>query len=529
MIPAVLYGAKSTDDPKGSIPSQLADARAGAEGDGRLVVAEYSDENRSAYRGNRGRGLQSAKEHALALARDHGQAELWIQHSDRVARGDGVDADHLAEVWFALRRGRVRMRSVQDDSNLEDAIRVVLIGERNFEDSKRKGAAVSSGMRRRKQRGLHVGGAPDYGYELVRDEFGRTAPVPLRINPAEARVVRRIHGQVALGLSQKLIAQGLNDDGILTRQGRTWWPASIGHIVRNPFQAGYLRGDDSELIRGQHDPIVTLEQWERTQAISKARNKYDGKGGRSSKTPALFTNGHLRCGRCGAPMGIRRKSRFSKNGQKRYYWDRYCCTGRERTALRGCDMPPIPPDAVEAVILDELKAQPGQLAARIKGTIEVMLSDRQVTADRLAEAEREAATLTERQTRVQRDYLGGDLSAKHHAEFVAVLDEQQAANAAQVAQLRARLDELDAAVDRGDLDQAVGRVMDRARDVLNDSQGIEHTRAVIRSIWPQIVVHHDGGQVRLETGEVSDGLAAALCSTTGYDGLPGGSSHSPES
>ena len=71
--------------------------------------------------------------------------------------------------------------------------------------------------------------------------------------------------------------------------------------------------------------------------------------------------------------------------------------------------------------------------------------------------------------------------------------------------------------------------MDRVRDVLADSQRIEQTRAVIRSIWPQIVVHHDEDRVRLETGPVSDGLSTARCSTTGYAGFPGGSSNSPES
>ena len=70
-----------------------------------------------------------------------------------------------------------------------------------------------------------------------------------------------------------------------------------------------------------------------------------------------------------------------------------------------------------------------------------------------------------------------------------MLAAERGANDARSAQLRARLDELDAAIGRTDLDQAVQRIMDRVRHVLADPQRIEQTRAVIRSIWPQIVVH----------------------------------------
>ena len=75
-------------------------------------------------------------------------------------------ADHLAEVFFAMRRANVRLRSVQDDGNLEDAIRAVLIGERNYEDSARKSSAVRSGKRRRFDARKVVGGPIHDGYKL---------------------------------------------------------------------------------------------------------------------------------------------------------------------------------------------------------------------------------------------------------------------------------------------------------------------------------------------------------------------------
>ena len=100
-IPCIVYAAKSSPDEQGSIPSQLADCAAAIEHQlGRFQYGEsQSDENASAYKGNRGPGLAEAKRLAVEAAERHGQAELWVQHSDRLARGDGLTADHLAEVY----------------------------------------------------------------------------------------------------------------------------------------------------------------------------------------------------------------------------------------------------------------------------------------------------------------------------------------------------------------------------------------------------------------------------------------------
>src|SRR6266571_3857650 len=99
-VPAVIYAAKSTDDKHGSIPTQLADCRAMANRERWEVVGEYHDEGKSAFHGNRGSGLAAAKEHAAAVARDDGACVLVVQHSNRLARGDGREAMHLAQLWW---------------------------------------------------------------------------------------------------------------------------------------------------------------------------------------------------------------------------------------------------------------------------------------------------------------------------------------------------------------------------------------------------------------------------------------------
>jgi len=91
LIACVLYAAKSTDDRRGSIPDQLRECRAGiaAEG-GSTIVGEYADEAFSGFHRSRGPALVDAMRHVEELSAERAGAELWAQHSDRLARATGA-------------------------------------------------------------------------------------------------------------------------------------------------------------------------------------------------------------------------------------------------------------------------------------------------------------------------------------------------------------------------------------------------------------------------------------------------------
>ncbi len=72
VAPAVVYAAKSTDDPRGSIATQIAHCEALCKRHGLIVAATYADEAKSAYHGSRGQGLVQTREHAEKLAAEHG-------------------------------------------------------------------------------------------------------------------------------------------------------------------------------------------------------------------------------------------------------------------------------------------------------------------------------------------------------------------------------------------------------------------------------------------------------------------------
>jgi hypothetical protein len=325
-IPAVIYAAKSTADPRGSIPTQVDDCRAQIDQEAdRVVYGEpLTDEGRSAFKGNRGEGLAAAKDAALAAAAEHGTAELWVQHSDRVARGDGITADHLAEVWFALRRGGVTMRSVQDDGNLEDAIRVVLIGERNFEDSRRKGEAVRSGLRRNFERGERAAGALPDGYEPLvrRDSRDRVVERGVRLDPTRAPVIREAFDLAEQGHGALVVARTLNERGHLTKRGARWTRRRVIDLLGNPYYAGravwHRARADEEVTEGRHPALIEPERFDRVQTLRRQRDPAGGARPKRGRPPTNYAlAGLARCWTCGGPLRAYTSSYRRRDGSRR--------------------------------------------------------------------------------------------------------------------------------------------------------------------------------------------------------------------
>lgn len=384
-IPCVIFGAKSSPDPRESVPAQWSAIRAAIAGAGSRFeyVPPFGDVKKSAYSGNRGEGLAAAKEAALQAAASFGEAELWVQHSDRLARGDGIAADHLAEVWFDLRRSGVRIRSVEDDSNLDDAIRVVLIGERNHEDSKRKSAATRSGKRRRFEAGKAVGGPVHDGYRVMprmtedgAPHAGSDGRVVLDRVPCPQRrsIIERIFELAETGMTDGEIQRRLNAEGLRTRpssehpEGVPWTTCRIKDTLENPFYTGKVRAY-GEVRNAEHEPLISLERWEQVQA---GRKRLDPgvvqarKGGRRSAEPYLL-RGLAFCLKCGSTMFTRRQA------AGRVY---VCRHRRQGTGL--CDAPPVIAEAVEHALLEHLD----DFVPHLDQWIAARMSDRSVEHDR---------------------------------------------------------------------------------------------------------------------------------------------------
>ena len=458
---AILYAAKSTEDKRGSIPTQLEDGRRKAAEEDLAVVAEYADEAASAWSGDRGPQLAAALKHAGELG-----AALIVQHSDRLARGDGKQARHLAELYFEATRAGVTLRSVQDDSTFDSPILAAVMGERNAEDSRRKGLAVKAGMARRRESGRYIGHRP-YGYRWERNEADERILVP---DPVEAAIVRRIFDEYRAGRSQLAITRGLAAANVPTARGGKWHQGTVRTLLASPIYAGFIR--DGEGVRpGIHEPIIDIDTWEETAVLREARARTSGRG-RPPAGKHLFRKGMLRC-ECGEAL----VPRTSANGRQDPY-EIYRCYGRHRDP-NSCSMEPLQRAEIDGAVYSYFEQLGLDVNATRRQLAEVRgrkLSEVEALAGQ-AEVERHRAE--ERLSRVRRDYADGKLGAEDWAEFREELTAELSGAEAEVDRLASQLIEVETWGELGDTERdTLSKLADLRRVIAGEVQGAEGTEAV---------------------------------------------------
>lgn len=132
---------------------------------------------------------------------------------------------------------------------------------------------------------------------------------------------------------------GFRPTGRAGRKGIELWATdSVRSMVRNRFYVGEVsyRG---EWYPGNHEPLVTLERWQRVQEVMEGRRKV-GAFKRNDKARFYLLSGMVRCGFCGSPM---RGEYRTNNADKEYQY--YRCSGR----YRGVHCERVPFVRVEAI------------------------------------------------------------------------------------------------------------------------------------------------------------------------------------
>jgi DNA invertase Pin-like site-specific DNA recombinase len=354
-LACVIYAAKSTEDRRGSIPDQLRECREAIEREGnRLVVGEYADEAFSAFHGSRGPGLADAMQHAEELARESGTAELWALHSDRLARGDGRVARHAVEVaLWALKRD-VRVRTIQDPDTFRDLLYAVVTGQRNHEDSRRKGLASAAGYRRALERGEYTGTKADGYRRMVEIDDDGNVNKRLEIDPERQPVIDLLFRLALRGKASGAIARALNDAGWRTKprekgqQPQPWNASGVLVVLHNPRYAS-LAATKGEIVGpAQWSPYITERQHHRLQVLIADRRRR----GRPRETEAFLLSRIATCDRCGEPLHCHTGLRREDGTFTRRYTCRSHCRGRH--AAR-CEARPIDADVLEWMFISMLR------------------------------------------------------------------------------------------------------------------------------------------------------------------------------
>lgn len=251
---------------------------------------------------------------------------------ERISRGDLEDAGRLIKLYRysnTLAITLVKAFDIRDEYDREAFERELKRGSQYLEYTKK---IMNNGRLLSVSQGNFIGNIAPYGYDKVSYFEGKRKCHTLKIDEAEADVVRMIFDMyVNQDLGRVTIAHQLNSLGIPTRKGKLWAQDTIKGILENEHYIGKVRWnwrktvttiDDGEVVRarpkhkvgeyllydGKHPAIISEE-------LFAAARKKQGRNHRAKPTTKVRNPlaGLLFC-QCGRAMSLRT---YKKDGKER--------------------------------------------------------------------------------------------------------------------------------------------------------------------------------------------------------------------
>lgn len=238
-----------------------------------------------------------------------------------------------------LKRNGIEVYFVEDNIwtfDQDGELRLTLMATLAQDESRKTSLRVKAGQRTSMEKGVYFQNGSVLGYDF--DKTNRT----LTINPEQAETVRMIFDLYNSGMGIRAIQFELEKAKRKTAMGGELWSCSvISRALKNKIYCGYLvygkqyvpdfleqkkviNHGEREMIEviGKHEPIVSVEEWERANSRLNAKKSDDGKQ-KARKEPIDIWVKKLRCV-CGKRFNRRRYHKDAKNG-KEYYG--YTCYG----------------------------------------------------------------------------------------------------------------------------------------------------------------------------------------------------------
>lgn len=188
------------------------------------------------------------------------------------------------------------------------------------------------------------GGKEPIGYEY--------ADGGLRVLPFEALQVREAFERFSRGETAGQIARAFDEKGYRHRSG-SWERRRVLAVLKNPLYVGDLsfRG---QVYRGEHDPIVSRELFDRVQGVLSLRSSEGGRNTRKVGNYSTYLGGLIFCARCGA-----RYTYMQAKHRDRHYRYYVCATrrheGPQATRSASCANKTWNVEKLDALIFAEIK------------------------------------------------------------------------------------------------------------------------------------------------------------------------------
>lgn len=177
---------------------------------------------------------------------------------------------------------------------------------------KNLGVEVTRGMTEKVSRGEPVV-PPPLGYKM-----GEKMYIPDE-ESGNADIVREIFQRYADGEKQREIAISLGERGVRTKRGNMPENRWVDYILHNPCYIGKIRytvdgvravtnrdfdNENIMLIDGNHQPLISMELWDKVQKMLADQKKAYPKHARRSQPIEYMLKGLVRCSACDGPIAM---------------------------------------------------------------------------------------------------------------------------------------------------------------------------------------------------------------------------------
>ena len=184
---------------------------------------------------------------------------------------------------------------------------------------------MKMGKTARAKKGLYNGGhRMPFGYDYKDGH--------LVVNDFDKTIVKMIFSMYEQGRSPMQIATFLNDNGYSAKYTK-WSKNTVHQLLESKVYIGLIKHND-EYYPGEHEAIISKEQFENVQRIKQERSinneKYQRREGRGTS----YLGGLMKCGLCGDNFNKCTRHSRRKDGSKVPY-EYYGCQHRQRFSGEG--------------------------------------------------------------------------------------------------------------------------------------------------------------------------------------------------
>ncbi|MFE0014630.1 recombinase family protein [Mesorhizobium sp. NPDC059054] len=265
LVKALLYARVSSKEQEKegfSIPAQCKLLRDYALQNQFAIAQEYIDIETA-----KASGRTNFSEMVKYLRKHPGVRVILVEKTDRLYRNlkDWVTLDELNVEIHLAKEGVVLSRDSRSSEKFMHGIKVLMA--KNYIDNLSEEAR--KGQMEKAEQGIWPTKAP-LGYVNVVAKDGKKVIEP---DPVLAPIVVKLFERYATGqYSLKALTKAAHADGLVYPKSGNLVPVSTTHaILRNRLYSGLFQWN-GKLHRGKHEPLVSIELWERVQGVLTGRN-----------------------------------------------------------------------------------------------------------------------------------------------------------------------------------------------------------------------------------------------------------------